>query len=104
MSTSVRARPQRPLGAGLALLAGVLAFGLIAGLVDAIAIVGGLKPQWAFAVGGIFGFAALVVRQTMRASPTKRPWRAALIQISFMGTLTVVVTWLIGARIFAAAP
>jgi hypothetical protein len=103
MSTSVRTVLQRPLGRGLAALAGILAFSLIAGLVDAIAIVAGFEPHWAFALGWIFAFAALIARQAVRAAPDKRPWRVALVQLAFMGAMTVIVTWLVGARIFAAA-
>jgi hypothetical protein len=104
MSTSLRTVLQRPLGPGSAALAGILAFSLIAGLVDAAAIVAGLKQQWAFAIGWISAFAAVIARQAVRGAPDTRPWRVALVQLALMGAITVIVTWLFGARIFAAAP
>jgi hypothetical protein len=104
MSTSLRTVRQRPLGRGLTVLAGILVFSLITGLVDAVAVVAGLAPQWAFALGGIFAFGALVARHAVRAAADTRSWRAALVQLTFMGAITIVITWLFGARMFAAAP
>jgi hypothetical protein len=104
MVKSRRVLLRRSLGPGLTALTGILAFGLIAGLVAATATVAGLPRQWAFAIGWIVGFAALVGRQTIRATPDTYPWRAAFVQLAFMSAVTVAVTWVVGARIFAAAP
>ena len=104
MSTSLLTVLRRPLGPDLTALGGILAFSLIAALVNAVALVAGIAPQWAFAAGWIVAFTVLVARQALRAPRGSRPWRAALVQLAFMSAITVTVTWSFGARIFQAAP
>jgi hypothetical protein len=93
----------RPLSPGLTVVARLLLFAVISGIVGALAQLLGLPRHWAFAAGWIAGLTYLGFRTALSAGPEQRRWRSLLLQLAALIVLTLAVVAILGPRWFAPA-